>query len=183
MHAVRPVEAAAEFVIISAMNKIRTLKPEDWPEVREIYAEGIATGQATLETGPPEWTAWDNSHVPELRYVAIAGSGELAGWAALTPVSARRVYAGVAEVSVYVGSKYRSQKIGSKLLRHLIQESEENGFWTLQASIFPENKVSLKLHQNNGFRLVGYRERIGKMNGIWRNVSLLERRSKRTGNN
>ena len=162
---------------------IRTLEPSDWPAVREIYAQGIATGQATLETSPPEWEAWDKSHVSNLRYVAIADNGDVAGWAALTPVSGRCVYAGVAEVSVYIAEDYRGQKIGDLLLKHLISESEENGYWTLQAGIFPENPGSIKLHENNGFRIIGYREKIGKMKDVWRDVNLLERRSKTIGIN
>ena len=163
------------------MVTLRSLEPEDWPVVREIYAQGIATGDATLETSPPDWEAWNRSHVSELRYVAMSGSGEISGWAALTPVSGRCVYAGVAEVSVYIGSAFRGQKVGDALLKHLILESEKNSYWTLQAGIFPENVPSMKLHEKNGFRVIGYRENIGKMNGIWRSVNLLERRSKVTG--
>lgn len=162
---------------------IRELLPNDWPAVREIYAQGIATGQATLETSPPEWEVWDQSHVASLRYVAVADSGEVAGWAALTPVSGRCVYAGVAEVSIYIAEAFRGQKIGDLLLKHLIIESEEKGYWTLQAGIFPENPASIRLHESNGFRIIGYREKIGKMKGIWRDVNLLERRSKSIGLN
>lgn len=162
---------------------IREMLPGDWPAVREIYAQGIATGQATLETSPPEWEVWDQSHVAALRYVAISGDGEVAGWAALTPVSGRCVYAGVAEVSIYIGEGFRGQKIGDLLLKHLITESESEGYWTLQAGIFPENPASIRLHVRNGFRIIGYREKIGKMKGTWRNVNLLERRSKTIGIN
>jgi phosphinothricin acetyltransferase len=165
------------------MITIRPLEPKDWPAVREIYAQGIATGDATLETNPPEWEAWDQSHVSGLRYVAINDSDEIAGWAALTPVSGRCVYAGVAEVSVYIGSSFRGQKIGDLLLKHLIDQSEQNGYWTLQAGIFSENIASMHLHEKNGFRLIGYCENIGKMKGVWRSVNLLERRSKVTGIN
>ena len=163
------------------MNIIRNLEPQDWPAIREIYVQGIATGNATLEISPPEWEVWNQSHVQDHRYVVISESGEITGWAALTPVSGRCVYAGVAEVSVYVGSDFRGQKIGDTLLKHLIEQSEKSGYWTLQAGIFPENIPSLNLHQKNGFRVIGYRENIGKMNGIWRSVNLLERRSKVTG--
>ncbi|MCU7370196.1 GNAT family N-acetyltransferase [Paucibacter sp. O1-1] len=162
---------------------IRELVPTDWPIVRQIYADGIATGQATLESSPPEWESWDQSHVSDLRYVAIVDNGDVAGWAALTPVSGRCVYAGVAEVSVYIASAYRGQKVGDMLLKHLITRSEEKGYWTLQAGIFPENQASIGLHQKNGFRIIGYRERIGKMQGVWRDVNLLERRSNRIGTN
>ncbi|MGX5856508.1 N-acetyltransferase family protein [Dyadobacter jiangsuensis] len=162
---------------------IRELLPDDWPAVREIYAQGIATGQATLETSPPEWEVWDQSHVANLRYVAFADHGEVSGWAALTPVSGRCVYAGVAEVSIYIAEAFRGRKVGDLLLKHLIIESEDNGYWTLQAGIFPENPASIRLHESNGFRIIGYREKIGKINGIWRNVNLLERRSKTIGIN
>ena len=163
------------------MVTIRNLAPSDWLAVREIYLQGIATGDATLETSAPEWSAWDQSHVARHRFVALSDSGEIAGWAALTPVSGRCVYAGVAEVSVYIGSRFRGQKIGDTLLKHLILESEKGGYWTLQAGIFAENVPSIKLHEKNGFRVIGYRENIGKMKGIWRSVNLLERRSKVTG--
>jgi len=163
------------------MVTVRNLEPNDWTAVRKIYAEGIATGQATLETSPPEWEVWDRSHTPDLRFVALSDHDEIAGWAALTPVSGRCVYAGVAEVSVYVGSIFRGQHVGDMLLKHLIGESEKSGYWTLQAGIFSENRASMKLHEKNGFRLIGYRENIGKMNGVWRSVNLLERRSKVVG--
>jgi len=163
------------------MITIRPLGPNDWPAVREIYVQGIATGDATLETSPPEWETWDQSHVSDLRYAALSDSGEIAGWAALTPVSGRCVYAGVAEVSVYIGSSFRGQKIGDLLLKHLIDQSEKRGYWTLQAGIFPENVPSIRLHEKNDFRLIGYRENIGKMKGNWRTVNLLERRSKVVG--
>lgn len=163
------------------MTTIRSLEQEDWTSVREIYVQGIATGDATLETSSPEWQSWDQSHIASLRFVAISETGEIAGWAALTPVSGRCVYAGVAEVSVYIGSHFRGQKIGDTLLKYLILESEKAGYWTLQAGIFPENVPSIKLHEKNGFRVIGYRENIGKMKGVWRSVNLLERRSKVTG--
>lgn len=165
------------------MIAIRNLVNTDWAAVREIYAQGIATGDATLETAAPEWEIWDRSHTAALRYVAISETGEIAGWTALTPVSGRCVYAGVAEVSVYVAAEYRGMRVGDTLLKHLIAESEKSGYWTLQAGIFNENNASMKLHQTNGFRVIGYRENIGKMNGIWRSVNLLERRSKITGIN
>jgi L-amino acid N-acyltransferase YncA len=163
------------------MSTIRNLEASDWLAVREIYAQGIATGDATLETSPPEWQVWDQSHAAGLRFVAVSENGEIAGWTALTPVSGRCVYAGVAEVSVYVGSSFRGQKIGDLLLRHLIKESEKEGYWTLQAGIFPENIPSIRLHEKHGFRLIGYRENIGKMKGVWRTVNLLERRSRVAG--
>lgn len=163
--------------------QIRILEPTDWEAVRSIYAQGIATGQATLETTPPEWEVWDKSHITDLRFVAVADNGNVAGWTALTPVSGRCVYAGVAEVSVYVAEGYRGKRVGDQLLKHLIAQSEANGYWTLQAGIFPENPASIRLHEANGFRVIGFREKIGKMNGVWRNVNLLERRSKIIGIN
>ena len=165
------------------MISVRPLEPADWPAVREIYIQGIATGEATLETSAPEWDVWDQAHVADLRYVAVTGEGLIAGWVALTPVSVRCVYAGVGEVSVYIAANFRGRKIGDLLLKYLIEESEKQGYWTLQSGIFPENIPSINLHQKNGFRIIGYRENIGKMNGVWRNVSLLERRSKVTGIN
>ena len=159
---------------------VTLMHAEDWPQVREIYLEGIATGHATFETEPPEYEIWDGAHVPGCRFVARSGDAVL-GWAALSKVSGRCVYSGVAEVSVYVRSNVRAQGIGSLLMRHLIGASEREGFWTLQAGIFPENSASINLHRNFGFRVVGRRERLGRMNGRWRDVMLLERRSRVTG--
>jgi L-amino acid N-acyltransferase YncA len=158
------------------MNIIRTMLEEDWPFVREIYLQGIATGQATFETTAPDWPFWNSSHVQKHRLISES-EGRIAGWAALTPVSGRCVYAGVAEVSVYVGEEFRGRKIGQALLQELIKESEKDGYWTLQAGIFEENFASMKLHEQNGFRVIGYRKRLGKMNGVWRDVNFLERRS------
>jgi len=154
--------------------------PSDWEQVRAIYLEGIATGNATFETEAPSWEAWDSSHLPFARLVARFND-LVAGWAALSPVSQRCVYGGVAEVSVYVSQTQRYSGIGRHLLSALIGESERNGIWTLQAGMFPENAGSLALHQRLGFREVGRRERIGKLNGVWRNTILLERRSSFVG--
>jgi L-amino acid N-acyltransferase YncA len=148
----------------------------DWPRVRAIYDEGIATGDATFQTEAPPWDAWDAGHLPHSRLVACQ-DGVVLGWAALSPVSARRVYSGVAEVSVYVAAQARGRRVGLALLQRLIGESEEHGIWTLQAGIFPENRASIVLHERCGFRLVGRRERLGQMRGRWRDVLLLERRS------
>ena len=148
----------------------------DWLQVKRIYLEGIATGHATFETEAPSWEKWNDAHLAFARLVARAGS-EVKGWAALSPVSSRRVYAGVAETSVYVGRDSRGQGIGRALLEALIQASESKGIWTLQAGIFPENTGSIELHKALGFREVGRRERIGKLNGVWRDTLLLERRS------
>lgn len=159
---------------------IRALQATDWPAVRAIYAEGIATGNATFETKPPEWPDWDQSHRPDCRFVADEG-GEVYGWAALSPVSGRCVYAGVAEVSVYVSEAGRGKGIGAQLLQKLVETSEQAGLWTLQAGIFPENIASVRLHEKAGFCLVGRRERIGQMKGVWRDTLLLERRSRLVG--
>ena len=157
--------------------KFRELIAQDWQEVKEIYEEGIATGNATFQSAAPDWDEWDQSHVKNSRIVAVDDASNILGWAALTPVSGRCVYAGVAEVSVYVSDKARGKGIGKSLLKELIRQSEQNGFWTLTAGIFPENEASLKIHQQAGFKVLGIRERIGKMNGEWRNTVLLERRS------
>jgi L-amino acid N-acyltransferase YncA len=161
--------------------EIRPLKADDWDFVRSIYAAGIASGQATFETEAPTWQRWHGNHLPAPRLVAVANETIL-GWAALTPVSARPVYAGVAEVSVYVAREWHGRGIGRGLLGALVTESERKGIWTLQASIFPENVASVSLHLACGFREVGRRERIAKMSGLWRDTLLLERRSKLVGN-
>jgi phosphinothricin acetyltransferase len=148
----------------------------DGPAVQAIYAEGIATGQATFETTLPEWSEWDSDHLPVPRLVLRTGT-EVVGWAALSPVSDRCVYGGVAEVSVYVAEAKRNQGLGKLLLEALIERSEASDIWTLQAGIFSENTASISLHLSCGFRLVGVRERLGQLNGVWRDVALLERRS------
>jgi L-amino acid N-acyltransferase YncA len=161
--------------------EIRGLLPADWESVQSIYLAGIATGQATFETDSPTWEQWDDAHLPAPRLVAAANE-MIVGWAALSPVSRRPAYVGVAEVSVYVDEKVRGQGVGALLLETLVRESERNGVWTLQASIFPENAASISLHNSCGFREVGTRERIGKMKGVWRDTVLFERRSKLVGN-
>ena len=145
--------------------------------MRVIYAEGLATGTATFATEPPTWEAWDGGHLTTCRLVATDAAGTVRGWAALSPVSGRCVYAGVAEVSVYVAAAARGRGVGRALLQALVAESEKTGLWTLQASIFPENTASVRLHEAVGFRLVGRRERIGQRGGVWRDTLLLERRS------
>jgi L-amino acid N-acyltransferase YncA len=141
-----------------------------------IYREGIATGNATFEQTAPEWEHWDAGHLRAARIVARS-DGEVLGWAALSPVSGRCVYAGVAEVSVYVAERARGRGIGRQLLSQLVCDSEAQGIWTLQAGIFPENRASIQLHERTGFRIVGTRERLGSMHGRWRDVVLMERRS------
>ncbi len=160
--------------------EIQEMLPHHWDAVKEIYLQGIATKNSTFQTEAPSWQEWNESHLPTLRYIILINE-VVAGWAALTPVSGRCVYAGVAEVSVYIHKDYRGKGIGASLLQKLITESENQNIWTLQSGIFPENKASIGLHEKHGFRTIGYRERIGKMNGIWRDTVLLERRSKIIG--
>jgi L-amino acid N-acyltransferase YncA len=156
------------------------MQPSDWEQVRAVYLEGIDTGDATFETDAPPWEQWNAAHLQQPRLVARCGKVIL-GWAALSLVSSRCVYAGVAEVSIYVRQDSRGQRIGRALLAKLIAESEQEGIWTLQAGVFPENIASLRLHQSLGFRELGRRERVGKMKGVWRDVVLLERRSNVAG--
>jgi len=160
--------------------EVTAFRPEHWEQVRAIYSDGIATGEATFETETPSWESWDAGHLRVARLVAQQGS-QIVGWAALSPVSDRCVYGGVAEVSVYVGDQHRGRGAGAVLLEALIEESEKNGFWTLQAGVFPENLASVGLHKKRGFREVGVRERLGRLEGRWRDVLLLERRSQVVG--
>jgi len=152
------------------------MTPHDWPAVRRTYEEGIATGLATFETTAPDWDEWNQSHLPSCRLVACR-DGKVAGWAALSPVSDRCAYAGVAEVSVYVAEGHRGHGVGRTLLDALVTASEAQGIWTLQAGIFAANMGSVSLHEHCGFRVVGRRERLGQLNGVWHDVLLLERRS------
>jgi len=153
---------------------------EDWEAVQSIYTEGLATGNATFETEIPTFDEWDQSHLQLCRLV-VRNESNIVAWAALSQVSRRNVYRGVVEVSIYVASSARGLGIGKTLLQALIVESESAGIWTLQAGIFPENIASIALHQACGFRELGRRERIGQMNGVWRDVVLLERRSEVVG--
>jgi L-amino acid N-acyltransferase YncA len=152
------------------------MRPSDWDDAREIYLQGIAGGQATFETEAPSWENWDANHFAFARLVA-RDDERVIGWAALSPVSARCAYAGVAETSVYVAFDKHGAGIGRQLLEALISESERNEIWTLQAVMFTENQASVALHRACGFREVGRRERISKLNGVWRDTILLERRS------
>ncbi len=154
---------------------IRPLTEDDWPAVAEIYRQGVETGNATFETKVPRWEAWDASHLASCRLVAEDGA--VVGWAALSPVSERCCYAGVAENSVYVAGEAHGRGVGRALLERLVGESEGAGIWTIQAGVFPENNASIALHRSCGFREVGVRERLGRLNGVWRDVVLLERRS------
>jgi L-amino acid N-acyltransferase YncA len=160
--------------------KIEKMRREDWNSVLSIYKEGIDTGNATFEVDIPEWDNWNANHLQEPRLVARSGS-QVVGWAALCPVSDRCAYEGVAEVSIYIAGHARGLGIGKSLLKKLISRSESAGIWTLQAGVFSENEASLELHRSCGFREVGLRERLGKLNGVWRDVILLERRSKLVG--
>lgn len=161
--------------------EIKSLEPNHWPEVKVIFEQGLATGVATFETESPSWKEWDSSHLQICRLVAIIND-HVAGWIALSPVSNRCVYGGVGEISVYIHKDYRGKGIGKVLLAEVIKVSEENGYWTLEAGVMPENVGSVKLHESLGFRVVGYREKISKINGIWRDNLILERRSKIAGN-
>ncbi len=153
--------------------------PADWNAVRDIYAEAIATGNATFETEVPTWEKWDSAHRKDCRLVAVETGAfrKMLGWAVLSPVSTRNVYRGVAEVSVYVAAEARGRRVGTALLAALIGESETAGIWTLQAGIFPENAASISLHKSCGFRQVGIRQKIGKLGNLWRDTILFERRS------
>jgi len=155
----------------------RKLIDKDWEAVSQIYLEGIETGNATFEGAVPTWDDWDKNHLSNCRLVAEIDN-KVVGWCALSPISSRKVYQGVAEISVYISSNFYGKKIGSTLLNKLIVESEANNIWTLQASIFRENIASLRIHKKLGFRKVGYREKIGFMHGKWRDTILVERRSK-----
>jgi L-amino acid N-acyltransferase YncA len=159
---------------------IDSIGVEDWDAVRSIYQDGIATGNATVETHAPDWESWNSNHRPDCRLVARDGD-EVVGWAALSPVSTRSAYAGVAEVSVYVSESSRGSGVGKLLLSSLVSTSEAAGIWTLQAMIFVENEASIALHSSSGFRSVGIRERIGSLNGQWRDTLLMERRSNVVG--
>jgi L-amino acid N-acyltransferase YncA len=161
--------------VSTAPAAIATLAATDWDDVARIYAEGIAT-LATFETEVPAWEQWGRAHLPGHRLVA-RDEGRVVGWAALAPVSSRCVYAGVAEVSVYVAADARGRGIGTALLAALVKSSEAGGVWTLEAGILPENEASVRMHERCGFRVVGRRERLGRMRGEWRDVLLLERRS------
>jgi len=161
--------------------RIQSLEPHHYEAVKQIYAMGIATGNATFRTQAPTWKEWDENHLKIARLVALGEDGNVIGWAALTSVSGSCAYAGVGEVSVYIHLNQRGKGVGKNLLEALIMESEKQNLWTLQASIFPENLASLKIHEQCGFRQIGYREKIGQLKGVWRDTILLERRSQTVG--
>jgi L-amino acid N-acyltransferase YncA len=156
------------------------MTPGDWKDVARIYEEGIQTGNATFETEVPQWEEWDAGHLEASRLV-MEEDGVIVGWAALSAVSRRQVYRGVAEHSIYVADSARGRGVGTELLKALVADSEAAGFWTLQTAIFPENETSIGLHERHGFRVVGIRERLGRHHGRWRDVVLMERRSAETG--
>jgi len=160
--------------------EIKEMQAGDWQAVSRIYSEGINTGFATFEKEIPSYDKWDTAHLEQCRLVACQ-ENEVVGWAALSPVSSRCVYGGVAEVSVYVSKDHWGKGVGKQLLLSLIDASEKAGFWTLQSGIFPENQASIQLHENCGFRLLGKRERVGKLDGIWKDNVLFERRSQKVG--
>jgi phosphinothricin acetyltransferase len=160
---------------------VRPFETEDWPVVRAIYQQGIDTKNATFEKEAKEWVDWNRTMLLDCRLVAVLPGNKIVGWAALSPVSNRAVYVGVAEVSIYVTTDHQGGRIGTHLLKALIDASEQAGFWTLQAGIFPENVASIALHRKCGFRIVGRREKLGQMDGVWRDVVLMERRSQIVG--
>lgn len=159
---------------------VTPMAPADWETVRRILEDGIATGHASFDTEVPDWASWNGSHLEACRLVARLG-GEIAGWAALSSVSSRCVHSGVAEVSVYVGCGFRGRGVGTALMAELVDASEREGIWTLQGGVFPENAASIALQKAFGFREVGRQERLGKLNGVWRDVVLMERRSRIVG--
>ena len=161
--------------------KIRFMMPSDGPEVLRIYQEGIATGSATFETNVPTWDEWNQVHLRDARLVAEDANGKVMGWAALSPGSTRQVYAGVAEISIYVAESFRGRQVGIALLHRLIAESENAGIWMLTATIFAENSASIALHRRCGFRLVGRREKIAQLHGEWKDTVIYERRSALVG--
>lgn len=163
-----------------SMISIVPMLPTHADAVLQIYREGLETGQATFNTEVPTWEQWDRSHHQHSRFVAVDGT-MVVGWVALSPVSVRFCYRGVAEFSIYIGAAHRGKGIGDLLMQQLISESEENGIWTLHSSTFPENLASIKLQKKYGFREIGYREKIAELHGVWRDTVLLERRSKVVG--
>lgn len=162
------------------MIEIVKLVPEHRDDVKRIYEEGIKTRNATFETEAPSWEEWDKKHDNELRFAAVE-AGKVIGWAALIPTSTRKVYAGVMEVSIYIGEDQRGKGVGKALLDVLIPESEKSGVWSLLSVLFPENTASIKLHEKAGFRIIGVREKMGKMDDTWRDNIMMERRSKIAG--
>lgn len=162
-------------------HSIRLFHSGDWNEVRDIYEQGLLTRNATFETQAPDYNSWIKKFNHQLLWVAVEDKNVI-GWAGLQPVSVRKVYEGVVEVTIYIHNDAAGKGVGTALMKHLITESEKAGIWTLYASIFPENTASIRLHVGNGFREIGYREKIAQLDGKWRNTILFERRSKIVGN-
>jgi L-amino acid N-acyltransferase YncA len=162
---------------------IRNMQPEDWPSVSSIYQQGISSGISTFETSVPEWEEWDKAHRKTCRFVAFSPENIVIGWAVLSQISKRDAYHGVAEVSIYISEISRGQGVGKALLKRLVESSENDGIWTLQAGIFAENEASINLHLACGFRVIGRRERITRLNGSWHDTVLLEKRSLIVGTN
>lgn len=158
--------------------EIREMLPDDGKRVLEIFQQGIDGGNATFDKDVPTWESWDMNFYRTCRWILENDKSEIIGWAALKPISNRDCYRGVAEISIYIDNAYQGKGLGTVLMKKLILDSEEHGFWTLQSGIFPENQVSIHLHEKLGFRIVGTRERIAEMKGNWRDVILMERRSK-----
>jgi L-amino acid N-acyltransferase YncA/protein-tyrosine-phosphatase len=178
----KPVVHQAVVVVKNIFMQIIPMLATHWPAIKKIYEDGIATGNATFQTNAPSWEDWDAGHLQHCRIVIVENETVI-GWAALSPVSKRHVYAGVTEVSIYIAKEHKAKGIGNQLLQELILQSEANGIWTLQASIFPENVASIKLYQGCGFRIIGTKEKIGKMGDVWRDNVFLERRSTFVGVN
>lgn len=160
--------------------KLVPITEEHFSAIAEIYQQGIDTGFATFETSVPSWEIWNESKLPHSRFLAMENNVTL-GWIALSKISSRCVYEGVAELSVYVSANHRKKGVGKFLLENLIKDSENHGIWTLQSGMFTENEATIALHQSLGFRIIGYREKIGKLNGVWKDNLIMERRSKIVG--
>ena len=180
MSEIRPEQADIYMTTLDPNLTIEPMTRDDWPSVRRIYADGIATGNATFETETPDWDAWDRGHLADCRLVAFR-EGILVAWAALSPVSSRSCYSGVAEHSIYVDENHRGQGIGKTLLQEFVERTEEFGFWTIQSSVFPENAASIAIHLACGFRVLGRRKRVAMLHGVWRDTVMVERRSRRVG--
>lgn len=162
--------------------KIRAMQADDWEQVSEIYAQGIAGRNATFETSVPDWESWDEKHLDIGRLVAVDGDNNVLGWIVLSPISHREAYRGVTEDTIYIANSAQGQGVGSALMQALVDATESAGIWTIYAVTFQENKASIALHEKFGFRMLGYRDRVAKLDGVWRSTVILERRSEVVGN-
>lgn len=160
--------------------EIVSINKDHYPDIAAIYKQGIDTGMATFETSVPSWESWSENKLQHSRFIALENNRAL-GWAALSKVSSRCVYEGVAEVSIYISENHRGKGVGKILMEHLIEDSETHGIWTLQSGMFPENEATVALHKVFGFRIIGYREKIGKLGDVWKDSLIMERRSKIVG--